>query len=191
MADFRAIAAACDAVVASLQRRYDPALFNNDLDFRVYTAQDFAKPMSAGVSLFLYRAVPHGTHRTPAARRPGGATRLPLELHFLLTVWGKDAALRHTIAGWMMRAMEDQPTLSSAELNITWPGTFDPGEGVELILTQMNLEDLTQVWDSLIRQAYQFSVPYIARVIEIDTLRSLPGHGGVRVQDGRYRGDVS
>lgn len=186
MADYHAIAAVCEAIVASLQRRYDPSLFNNDLDFRVYTAQDFAKPMSAGVSLFLYRAIPHGTYRTPASRRSGGATRLPLDLHFLLTVWGRDAALRHSIAGWMMRAMEDSPTLSTSELNATWPDTFETGEGVDLILTQMDLQDLTQVWDSLIRQGYQFSVPYIARVVEIDAMKSQPGHGEVRVSTPGY-----
>src|SRR5215813_3237760 len=113
MANFRAIAAVCDAVIYLLQTSYRPEDFNNELEFKVYLAKDFSKPMAAGVSLFLYRIFHNGSHRIPNGRiGPNGQrvrTQLPLDLHFLLTVWGKDASLQNTVAGWMMRILEDTP----------------------------------------------------------------------------------
>src|SRR5437868_4491956 len=86
LADYRAIAAVSEAVIELLQARYtaEPNFFNNQLEFRVYLAKDFAQPMAAGVSVFLYRIYPNGTVRTPRGR-PGPAgqryrNQLPLDL---------------------------------------------------------------------------------------------------------------
>jgi len=187
MADYRAIAAACEAVVASLERRYDSRLLNNELEFKVYTAQDFAQPMTAGLSLFLYRVVPNGAQRLPNRHHGGGRNLLPLDLHFLITAWGKDASLRHAILGWAMRALEDTPTLGAGELNAAWDdAVFDPSEAMEIVLAEMSNEDLSGIWETFIRQAYQLSVPYLARVLQIRTLDPLDGAGRVKQFDPEY-----
>jgi hypothetical protein len=107
LADVRAVEAVCNAVVDVLRDGYDPAELDQDLEFRVYTASNFPQHMTAGVSLFLYRIFVDGTRRIPGGRHlvTGGRadTSLPLDLHFLLTTWGKDASTQHAIAGWMMR----------------------------------------------------------------------------------------
>ncbi len=185
MADFRAIAAVSEGVLQLLRSHYDPGQFNQELEFKVYTARDFANPLSAGVSLFLYRVVPCGIHRTPpgppAIDGTVSETLLPLDLHFMLTVWGGEASLQHTIAGWMMRTMEDHPIFPAALLNAVVPASFEPDETAEICLAELTNEDLLRMWDTLVQNVYQLSVPYVARIIRIRSSRSHePGNGIVQ-----------
>ncbi len=188
MADYRAVTAVCDAVIYLLRSSYRPEAFNNELEFRTFTSRDFsANSINNGVSLFLYRIYPNGTHRTPPGRLgPDGKrmqTQLPVELHFLLTVWGKEASLQHTVAGWMMRALEDTPVLTAGLLNTVAPGSFRPDETVEISLAELRTEDLLRIWEVLGLNVYQLSVPYQARIVKIEsTLAELKG-GGREVQD--------
>ena len=183
MADFRAVAAVTETVLQFLRSNYNPADFDQELEFKVYTAKDFTKPLNAGVSLFLYRIFPNGVHRTPPGRiGPDGRrfpSLLPLDLHMLLTVWGREASLQHTIAGWMMRTLEDQPIYPAALLNATSPGVFRPDETVELTLTELTNEDLLRIWDTLVQNIYQLSVPYVARVVRIESSRPVSVGGGL------------
>lgn len=190
MADYRAIATVSEAILQLLRSHYRPEDFDQELEFKVFTAKDFAKPLNAGVSLFLYRIFPNGVARTPPSRpAPDGRTfptLLPLDLHLLLTVWGKEASLQHTIAGWMMRVLEDQPIYPAALLNAVTPGVFRASETVELSLTELTNEDLLRIWDTLVQNVYQLSVPYVARVLRIESPRAL-AEGGPEVQQRRLR----
>ena len=190
MADYRAISTVSEAVLQLLQSRYRMEDFGHELEFRVFTAKDFAKPLSAGVSLFLYRIFPNGTHRTPPApRRPESGRQqslLPVDLHFMLTVWGREASLQHTIAGWMMRVLEDHPIFPAALLNAVTPDSFRPEETVEVNLTELTNEDLLRIWDTLVQNVYQLSVPYSARVVRIESFRTL-AEGGGSVQERATR----
>ncbi len=183
MADYRAVATVTEAVLQLLRSNYVPADFDQELEFKVFTAKDFTKPLNAGVSLFLYRIFPNGVQRNPPGRttpqgRPLPAL-LPLELHMLLTVWGREASLQHTIAGWMMRVIEDQPVFPAGMLNAVTPGVFRPDETVEVLLTELTNEDLLRIWDTLVQNVYQLSVPYVARVIRIESARPLAETGGL------------
>jgi hypothetical protein len=178
MASYRAVAAITEAVMYLLESRYAPAKFDgNQLEFKVYLARDFEQPMDAGVSLFLYRIYTNDTHRTPKGRiDPNGQryrTQLPLDLHFLLTAWGKDASLQHTIAGWMMRVLEDVPVFPAGLLNKSVSNVFHPDETVEISLTQLTTEELFRIWEVIGNNAYQISVPYVARYIKIESERLL------------------
>jgi Pvc16 N-terminal domain len=174
MASTSAISATTEAVIRLLRSSYNPADFNNAaLDFKVYVANDFLSPMDEGVSLLLYRIYQDGTNRTPPGRlQPDGQrgrTKLPLELHFLLTTWAKDATLQHEIAGWMMRTLEDNPVFYPSLLNSYKPDVFFPEETVEISLAQLTVEDMFNIWDVIIHHVYQLSVPYVARVLEIES----------------------
>jgi Pvc16 N-terminal domain len=182
MATYAAIAGTCEAVVRLLRSNYDPSQFNGALlDFQVYVANDFQAPMEEGVSLFLYRIYQNGVNRTPAGRLlPDGTrqrTQLPIDLHFLLTAWAKKASLQNEIAGWMMRVMEDNPTLPANILNAYQPNVFHPDEGVDLTFTELSVEDMFRVWETMIGHIYQLSVPYQARMLEIESLVSTPPDG--------------
>ena len=173
MADYRAITAVSEAVMHLLRTSYRPEDFNNELEFKIFTSKDFANPISSGISLFLYRIYPNGVQRTPPGRTgPDGRqlqSQLPIELHFLLTVWAKEASLQHTVAGWMMRALEDTPTLPAGLLNSVVSDSFRPDETVEISLAELRTEDLLRIWDVLGLNVYQLSVPYLARTVTIES----------------------
>jgi hypothetical protein len=178
MADYRAIAAVSEAMVYLLESQYRPEDFDgNQLQFKVYLAKDFAQPMEAGVSCFLYRIYANGTHRTPSGRLRTDGQRyrpqLPLDLHFLLTAWARDASLQHTIAGWMMRLLDDTPSLPAGLLNHNMPGIFHPDETVEISLTELTTEELFHIWEVIVNNAYQISVPYVARNVRIESQQLL------------------
>ena len=180
MATTVAIASTCEAVVRLLRSSYNPADFNGaTLDFQVYVADDFNRPMEEGVSVFLYRVYQNGNMRIPQGRiLPNGrrqATKLPLDLHFLLTAWAKKASLQHQIAGWMMRVMEDNATIPASVLNAYQANVFRPDEAVEIGLTELSVEDMFHVWEVMINHVYQLSVPYQARAVEIEsTVTTIP-----------------
>lgn len=193
MASYKAIASTCEAIVRLLRSSYDPSRFNGaTLDFQVYVAEDFTAPMDEGVSVFLYRIYHNGNHRTPTGRLlPNGqrqSTKLPIDLHFLLTAWAKKASLQHEIAGWMMRVMEDNATIPASVLNTYQPDVFRSNEGVEITLTELSVEDMFHVWEVMINHVYQLSVPYQARMLEIESdVLIVPAGGAVqeRVADMR------
>jgi hypothetical protein len=191
MASTVAIASTCEGIVRLLRSNFDPADFNNaTLDFQVYVADNFLQPMDQGVSVLLYRIYHNSSHRTPPGRIVDGRrqrTKLPVDLHFLLTAWAKTASRQHEIAGWMMRVLEDNPTLPASLLNAYQPGVFQDDEGVEVVLTELSTEDLFRIWEVMIQHVYQLSVPYVARMVEIESrqLASLYGLVGERVNDGR------
>lgn len=185
MAHFRAIMSVSEAVVALLRNSYRIEDFNNELEFRVFTSKDFtANTIANGASLFVYRIYNNGTYRSPAGRRgPDGMrlqTQLPVEVHFLITVWGKDPSLQLTLAGWIMRTLEDTPTIPAALLNAITPGVFRPDETVDICLTELRTEDLLRIWDVLGLNVYQISVPYVARIINIESQQTTVGGGEVQ-----------
>jgi hypothetical protein len=170
----RAIAAVSDAIVHLLETRFSPGDFsNNSLEFKVYLASDFATPMEAGVSVFLYRTYVNHNNRNPPGRISANGERfkpmLPLDLYFLLTAWAKDASLQHTIAGWMMRVLEDMPSLPAGLLNFRGVQVFQPQETVELAVAELETETLFRIWEVIINNAYQISVPYVARNVRIES----------------------
>ena len=173
MASYRAIGATCEGIMRLLQQFWRPELFDGaELQFKVYRSKTFETPMDTGVSLFLYRVLVNGVQRTPPARpKPGGQprrTQLPLDLHFMLTAWAKDASLEHEILGWLMRTLEDSPTLPAGLLNTAIPNIFEPDEQVQIINGELANDEMFRIWEAL-PASYQMSVPYVARIVRIDS----------------------
>lgn len=175
MASFRAIQAVSDALVSLLRSNYHPADFDDiDLSFDVYAAADFESPMAAGVSVYLYRARPNGAWRMPPGRpTPDGRRQrhqIPVDLSYLLSVWGRDASVQHRVLGWLMRAMEDTPLLPHGLLETVSPGTFHADEAVEVVLNNdLSDEDLFRLWETATSERYRLSVPYLARTVLIES----------------------
>jgi hypothetical protein len=175
LADFHAIQVTCDAVVRLLQESYQPDLLGPSipLQFEVYGTGDFNSHMAQGVSLFLYRVHVNATQRSPLVKNPEGKVRrqlLPLDLHFFITVWAPKASLQHAILGWVMRVLEDTPVITSALLNGVRADTFRGDETIEIVAGQLSNEEFMRIWDDLGTE-YQLSVPYVARVVRIESLQ--------------------
>ena len=173
MADIHAIQTTCDAVMRLLQESYRSNLIEPQLNlqFEVYGADDFKNHMTAGVSLFLYRVHINQNQRSPIIRASNGTgsrSLLPLDLHFFLTVWATKASLQHAILGWAMRMLEDRPVIQSSLLNGVRRNVFREDETVEVVAGQLTNEELMRIWDDLSAE-YRLSVPYIARVVRIES----------------------
>lgn len=169
-----AVAGACEAVVRLLRASYRAADFGGAaLDFQAYVAEDFTHPMDQGVSLFLFRVQRSGAVRQPRGRTlPDGRVqrpRLPLDLHVLLTVWAKKASLQHEILGWMLRVLEDHPALTREVLDAYRAGVFAPADSVEVIPTELTVEETVRIWEVIAGQSYVLSVPFVLRTVYVES----------------------
>lgn len=176
MASFQAIETVSDVLVRLLQASHDPEDFGGQrLHFAVYQGEDFrsagSNSLTTGVSLFLYRVVVNGSVRTPPGRRlPSGdrqRTQLPLDLHYLVTIWATSATTQHQIAGWIMRTFESTPIIPEGVLHGARPNVFTPDETVEIVLNDLTNEDLFRIWD-ILGASYHLSIPYLVRNVRIE-----------------------
>lgn len=189
MAGIHAIHVTCEAVVRLLGELYRPDLIERELNlqFAVYTTEDFKGPMAAGLSLYLYRLHVNDSQRSPFGNSTTDYPQLPLDLHFFLTAWGKQASLQHAILGWALRALEDHRTLPAALLNGVRPEApvFGDNETVEVVDGQLSNEELMRIWDGL-GVEYRLSVPFVARVVRIDSMLPTKTTGIVRQRQFGY-----
>lgn len=187
MASDRAIETISDVIVRLLQASHDAQDFGGEsLQFAVYQGEDFRSQgqnrISKGVSLFLYRTVVNGSIRTPPGRRLRSGerqrTQLPIDLHYLVTVWAQTATMQHRIAGWVMRTLETTPVLPSGVLHGVRPNVFRPDETVEIVVNDLTNEDLFRIWD-ILGEPYHLSIPYLVRNVRIETEETVPSEGAV------------
>ena len=136
----------------------------NDLDEKnVPTA---IKPPA--LSIYLYRADFNKTMRASwsAVGSQDGLGHLVLDLHFLLTAWADNAEFEHRIIGRAAQVLETTPVLSGMLLDPS--GSFAPSETVSLVLEEISTEAVMRTFDSLPTD-YRLSIPYIARMVRIDS----------------------
>jgi hypothetical protein len=172
--------------------------------FPLFQATDLSNGLDGGigVSIFLYRVVPNATRRNdPPRPRPDGRRglpMLPLDLYYLLTVWGGSAEMQQRLLGWTMRTLQDAPILTAGLLNSSTPppppeispaSVFRPDETVELALDPLSLQDMNVIWDLFKLnqpQALQLSVTYVARMVVIESDVSLADSAPVQTREFDY-----
>ena len=176
MATYRAIAATGLAIRGLLENSCPVAEFPN-AEFELYRPNNFDSPMAIGVSLYLYRVAVNTSRRNqPPTIGPDGKRRrppLPLDLSYMLTVWGQTAEVQHRLLGWAMRELENTPILPSSLLNhyVSETDTFRPDETVELICDATSLQDLNTLWEGFKanKTNQHLSVTYTARMLLIES----------------------
>jgi hypothetical protein len=174
MATFQAIGSVAEAVSRLLGQTWQPSLLNGmQLQFEVYQGKDFQTPMESGVSVFVYQVSVNKVQRTLPPADPRHRRPLPLDIWLLLTAWARDASAEHAILGWAMRAIDDNPILSSGFLNAFIPGVFRPEETVELVPAELTNDEVSQLWQVL-PNSLQLSAPYVARVVRMESALTVP-----------------
>src|SRR5215510_7922098 len=152
MATANAIAATGQAILGLIAAGVPRDEFLN-AKFELYQAKDFQSPMDEGISLYLYRVTPAGEIRNyPPRIAPDGRKykqQLPINLHYILSAWAKDAFKQQRLLGWAMRLLEDTPVIPAGILNQSGPETdiFRPTETVELIMEAISVYDMGAIWD--------------------------------------------
>lgn len=183
MATFQAIGSVAEAVARLLGQTWQPSLLNGSaLQFEVYQGKDFSKPMDLGVSVFVYQVGVNKVQRTLPPADPQHRRPLPLDIWLLLTAWAQDASMEHAILGWAMRAIDDNPILSSGFLNAFIPGVFRPEETVELVPAELTNDEVFQLWQVL-PSSLQLSAPYVARVLRVESELTVPQGSPVRTRE--------
>lgn len=189
-----AIAHLLESAMISEQQIGGSSWQNLDIRFNVYQPDDFASTTStrritSGASVFLYRALPNLFHRNPSGDcLPDGRrqySKLPLDLHLLITIWGDTPQSQNRLLGWVMRTLEDYRVIPASVLNVgSNTPVFDPDESVELFLSEMGYEELLQVWDMLGTGDlhYQITIPYLVRNLMIKSRLVIPVGEPVQVR---------
>jgi hypothetical protein len=196
MADYRAVLAVSEAMRGMLRSSYRREDFDDtELEFEIYTSRDFTtRNIENGVTLFLYRIYINAANRIPPGRIGVDGRRrrpqLPLELHYLVTIWARQHTLQHSLAAWTMRTLEDNALLQPGVLNAGGRGIFRPEEAVEVCLAEMRTEDLFRIWEVLGPNPYHLSIPYLARVVPVESIERLPEAEGPPVQERVFRSGV-
>lgn len=177
MATYQAIAATGQAILALLADARPKPEFSGSR-FELYQLTDFQSPMEEGVSLYLYRVAVNSARRNlPPTVGPDGQRyrpAIPLDLHYMLSVWAKTAVKQQRLLGWAIRLLEDVSILPTGLLNNQSKELeiFRQSETVEMILEQINLQDWNNLW-SVTKINPPLSVGYVARMIGIESTVAL------------------
>ncbi|HEV7762594.1 MAG TPA: DUF4255 domain-containing protein [Acidimicrobiales bacterium] len=194
MATFRGLAAVGTGVLTLLEDAWarDPFV-PETMETSLIRAEDLKeRPFEFGVTVYVYRVAVNGTQRTPVptvtatATTPRRRRPLPVEVDLVVTAWGLSAERELELLGWCMRAIDDEPLLSPAVLNRAVPGVFGPSETAELVANPLPLDEYYRLWDAL-PWDYQLSAAYTARVVRLESSRTVTEAGPVLERDLDHR----
>lgn len=173
MAGVGAISSVTSSLLQGLEAAFEaltPAIVSGSVTFSALSSGDFAvdgtPPATTTVSLYLYRVSVNEHLRN--ARPQAGADRsrpLPINLHYLLTVWASSSATEQTLLAWAMRHLHSFPVLDRSLLNDE--GAWASDEVIHIAPEELTNEDMLRLWDTL-EPRYRLSYTYVARVININ-----------------------
>jgi hypothetical protein len=187
MATPQAIAATGQAILGLLAEARPQPEFTS-AQFDLVQASDLKDPMPEGIALYLYRITIDGTLRNISARiAPDGrrmTPALPVDLHYLLIPFARDAVKQQRLLGWSMRILDDTPVLPSGLLNRGGPEAqiFRPEETVDLVYEPLTLQDMNAIWDPF-KPNVQVAVAYVARNVLLESDLELGEGAPVRVRE--------
>ena len=173
MANELAFHAVGEALRVYLQSAYPTALQEKyPCTFSVISTGQLAKfddPNDSTVALtfFLYRTTVSEHLRNsfqPGRAPPDHLPALPLELHWMMSVWATGAPAEQVVFAWAMAQIARMPVLDSSTLiDASW----DPGDMVQVLPEELPIEDVMRIWDA-IEPSYRLSTTYVARVVRLD-----------------------
>jgi hypothetical protein len=189
MSSFRAIGGVSASLRTLLRDRME-----DPVDVSIAPPDVTVSGMSARrLNLYLFQVTENGyvkSQELPGRGHPGayGHPPLSLDLHYLLTAYGRDEAGADSdleaqeILGDAMRVLHDLPFVTDRlEITRSAVGTLgDPildnsliraAEQVKISLQLMTLEDLSKIWTALPETNFRRSVAYQVSVVQIESQR--------------------
>jgi uncharacterized protein DUF4255 len=175
VADYTAVFAVGDSLVNFLTSSYNAAPAGLKLPspctFKLVSSAEIATEetttLDQMITLFLHRITMNDQFRY-ASHLQDVNDRQPvlfLDLHYLITYWGKEAQAEQKLLAWVMQQLQSYPILDKSIL--TTDAQWGTTETVQLIPSDLSLEDILRIWDAL-GPKYRLSISYIARVVRID-----------------------
>jgi hypothetical protein len=183
-------------------------------EFKLLRTQDFqsgAAQINFGVSIYLHRVAFNTNRRNLPPRvdvttgkrfRPSTA----VDLHFLVTAWGRTAEEQMDILGWAIRTLQETTELPAGLLNrfsgdpgdrfpSEIPGqrrqdVFADSEAVELVGEILTTQELVNIWGYTLNNTLP-SVSYVARQVLIDSEIDMPDAGPVQTRGFDYAKIIS
>jgi hypothetical protein len=187
VANVAAIRSVGNSLVKLLDTTYPKSLRDlYPVTFRLVSSGELADQhteLDGSLTIYLYRVTVNDHLRNARApRAPEATPPLPLNLHYLMSVWSKSADQEHTVLGWAMRQLHQHAILDASTLMPD--GGWAPDEVIHLLPEELSTEDMLRLWDA-IDPAYRLSASYVARVV---TLAPDNVAGGVPVVATRIGG---
>ena len=170
VATYPAVAGVSQALVGLLRRGAAGTEFAG-LSVALYHASNLERPMTEGISLWLYRVSVNPARNHPVRVDVDGTRHLPplpLDLHYLLTAWAADPVQEQRLFAWAVRTLEDTPVLPAGVLNepLAEPDVFLPQEAVELAWQPLSLSESLDLWEG-VRTKLRPSASYLARSVHL------------------------
>ncbi|MEU4768774.1 DUF4255 domain-containing protein [Actinosynnema sp. NPDC023794] len=187
MSNFLAVATATRALQTFLAR----AVAAVEVGATVAATKPPADPTSdALVTVFLYQVVPNAALRNrDTVTRAGDGTVLKrpqaaIDLHYLISFYGDESDfVPQRLLGAVVAALHEQPVLTRSDIQdaVSSPPLLgsDLAASPQLVRftpTQMDLDDLSKLWSTMLQTPYALSVPYQATAVLLDG-QSLPTSG--------------
>jgi hypothetical protein len=173
MASPNAIAAVGRAILSMLAAATPKPEFAGAA-FELYQSKNLQQPMEEGVGLYLYRVTPGSTMRNLSPRTGPDGRRyrpsMPIDLHYLLIAYAREAFKQQRLLGWVIRTIEDTPLYHASLLNQYGPetDTFGESEVADVLFETVSIQDLGAVWDTA-KPQMQPCATYVVRMIPLDS----------------------
>ena len=188
MATSAGIAAVAKSVERLLARRFEeeePAT-TGTTKVSLATTQMFETGIAVpALTVYLYRVEMNRVMRPAWAEvaHYDGRGHLPLDLQFLITAWASDPEDEYRILGRAMECLEATPILTGPLLESLNESTWGPGESIQLLIDEVPPETVMRLFD-LLPVKYRLSLPYLARVMRLDTRPAIPDLPATTVVQG-------
>ncbi|HEX9991343.1 MAG TPA: Pvc16 family protein [Acidimicrobiales bacterium] len=134
--------------------------------------QDGLRP--PGVSLWPYRVGLNRAVRSAwsAVGHVDGRVHLPVDLHFLLTPWGDNGDDELLVLGRAMLTLEANPILLGPRLDPS--AAWAAAEALQIVCADAESDGVATLFDAT-DAPFKVSVPYIARVVRLETAAAQGG----------------
>lgn len=173
MANLRAIYAVGSSLASFLQNSYPSELStSHPCQFKLVSSGEMSGPDEQSfdkmLSIYLHRITvnEHYRNATKPQEPHGKKPVIGVDLHYLLTYWGRSAEDEQLVMAWTMRQLQMNPILDRSLLSNSAAWAAD--ESIQLTASNLSIEDIMRVWDAMAPK-YRLSIAYTARTVRLES----------------------